>query len=357
MNILRSLIFLCLISNLHALKYKPSEPVNPKITSQLYLMMQDFHDIMSENNVPYFITCGTLLGAVRNQEIINWDDDIDVGIFDVHADQFCQLEAKFNARGYQLSRYPKGFFFKISSKNGEHLPTSGAWVGNYPWIDIMVFTKQNNKFVYHPDGPLADLVQSNFTDTDLLPLTKLKLGNLEVWGPKDPKPFLNQVYPDWESKYIILPNHSNDLLQKVILRPTTLEDLDTIVELLDQLGYPQKSIDMCKQKIELFSNNQLNVNWVACIDNHIIGFLALNIITPFYKEGLFARVDTIVVDMSYRKLGIGKMLMHKAEEYAAERGCSRIFLTSGNHRTWAHDFYNRLGYISNANYYVKNLEK
>lgn len=343
------------MTNLHVLAYKPNQPINPKITNQLYLLMQDFHEILSENNVPYFITCGTLLGAVRNQEIINWDDDIDVGILDIHVDQFLQLEAKFNAKGYQLNKCPKGFFFKISSKADQHSAATGDWVGNYPWIDIMVVTKQNNKFVYHPDGPLADLTQSSFIDTDLFPLTKLQLGKLSVWGPNNSKPFLNQVYPNWETEYVVAPLHTDDFSKKIVLRQATLDDLSAVAELLNQLGYPQESTEMCKQKIKNFSNNQLNINWVACIDNKVIGLLALNIITPFYKENLFARIDTIVVDASYQKLGIGKKLIHKAEAYAAELGCSRIFLTTGNHRTWAHDFYKHLGYVSNATYYVKDL--
>ncbi len=37
-------------------------------------------DFFDENNLEYFITSGTLLGAIRHQGFIPWDDDMDVGM-------------------------------------------------------------------------------------------------------------------------------------------------------------------------------------------------------------------------------------------------------------------------------------
>ena len=37
--------------------------------------------VLSENNQTYFLTCGTLLGVVRENKFINHDEDIDLGIF------------------------------------------------------------------------------------------------------------------------------------------------------------------------------------------------------------------------------------------------------------------------------------
>ena len=41
----------------------------------------DMHKILTENNIEFFLTCGTLLGQYRNDDFISYDTDIDFGIF------------------------------------------------------------------------------------------------------------------------------------------------------------------------------------------------------------------------------------------------------------------------------------
>ena len=43
-------------------------------------MLINFHKICKENDLSYFLDWGTLLGAVRHNGFIPWDDDLDVSM-------------------------------------------------------------------------------------------------------------------------------------------------------------------------------------------------------------------------------------------------------------------------------------
>src|SRR4029079_12565331 len=54
-------------------------------------MLKIFHFLCARHDIEYFLSGGTLLGAIRHQGFIPWDDDLDVGMTRENYEKFVQL--------------------------------------------------------------------------------------------------------------------------------------------------------------------------------------------------------------------------------------------------------------------------
>jgi GNAT superfamily N-acetyltransferase len=78
-------------------------------------------------------------------------------------------------------------------------------------------------------------------------------------------------------------------------------------------------------------------------DGALVGYACL-VEVIFLGLDPYVEVQSILVDGAHRGLGVGRMLMERAESWAAGRGFPKVALSSRVHLEGAHRFYRSLGY-------------
>ena len=115
----------------------------------------EFQKIMDSHNIIFTLAYGTLLGAIRENDFITHDEDIDVAILDEDRDDFLNILNIFLNNNFTIGRYADDILSLI--RNGEY-------------IDIYIFRKK--LFGYREFGNerlkekyLIDIVDYNFMDS------------------------------------------------------------------------------------------------------------------------------------------------------------------------------------------------
>jgi N-acetylglutamate synthase and related acetyltransferases len=83
---------------------------------------------------------------------------------------------------------------------------------------------------------------------------------------------------------------------------------------------------------------------VAELDGDVVGVATCHIYPALHRTEPVAWLTSLVTAGHARGRGVGGTLVSSIERWAAERGATRLSLTSATHRTDAHGFYERRGY-------------
>ena len=73
-----------------------------KLQNMELMILKDFIKICAENNLIYYMYGGQLIGVIRHEGFIPWDDDIDVIMFREDYEKFKEIFLSSHSEKYEL---------------------------------------------------------------------------------------------------------------------------------------------------------------------------------------------------------------------------------------------------------------
>jgi len=138
------------------------------------------------------------------------------------------------------------------------------------------------------------------------------------------------------------------------IRKAKREDIPVLAKLSAKLGYSADE-DLMRCRFEAISNDLFHSIYVAVSDEeNVVGWIHI-----FPRILLISRpiaeIGGLIVEESYRRRGIAKKLIKKAEDWAFRNGYEGIIVRSNAGREESHHFYPAAGYdfLKEQKVYIK----
>ncbi len=175
--------------------------------------------ILDKQGIDYWITCGTLLGAVRHEAIISYDDDVDICIHDKDGKKVLALQDELKKEG--LGVYQDRTSIKVYKLNGPHVRPKkrsfkimdGIWfvrrkVERFTTIDVYTTKEEKGEIIHANPRARKSFYKEIYKSGDIYPLKTYQFGHLRVKGPKYPYNFFKSAYgSSWNEKLVYYGSH------------------------------------------------------------------------------------------------------------------------------------------------------
>ena len=142
----------------------------------------------------------------------------------------------------------------------------------------------------------------------------------------------------------------------MIIREATIEDAFAICNIrCADLGY-DCSCEFVSTRISNLDKGREKV-FVAEVNEIVAGYIHAEKYQTLYFEPMI-NILGLAVSSEFRRRGIGRMLLKRAERWANEVGIHKIRLNSGASRKETHSFYRAMGYNNEKGQirFIKDIE-
>ncbi len=140
---------------------------------------------------------------------------------------------------------------------------------------------------------------------------------------------------------------------EISIRPYRNTDLNELILLMDELGYPLDRHDL-QGNIEMIFKREGAI-LVAEKESQIIASICA-ITDVRLAEGVYGEIVSLIVSKDYRNMGVGRKLVAEAEKWLGKY-VGKIRVRANTVRGDAHKFYERQGYteIKSQKLFKKDL--
>ena len=141
----------------------------------------------------------------------------------------------------------------------------------------------------------------------------------------------------------------------MLIRPATIEDIAGIASLVHRYWEYESVEGFDRPRIEallgeLLAEPDRGACWVAETEGRLCGYLLTAFMFSLEHGGSMAEIDELFVSRDMRSLGVGALLLARAEGELAQRGLVRLQLQVGVANERARNFYARHGFCRRAGY-------
>lgn len=178
---------------------------DPKAIKSARTFLIKTTNIFEKEKLPYFLEAGTLLGIVRDKDLIPWDHDVDLCITSNNIMHLLNLRWKFLLKGYKFSVRKNPFAYGPVNKGDVRMVKikpifpylikafqRGA-AANFPVIDVFVKYSDNENVFWQVEGHVLRISKKYYESHELLPFFGATLR-----APQNYIGYLTDKYGDWK---------------------------------------------------------------------------------------------------------------------------------------------------------------